>query len=271
MIMLHKITYYLCFCWVLIQLCSCSSNQFILVHTCNEPIQVDGELNEYKQPLLQPDPFYSIQFSSSNDDHFFSYVVRIQDKSLQAQLMSLGMTCYIDSTGKRKEQFGIGFPIALTEKQLEAVAIQASKKSQGVIDPIELDKAYAAQCTEFDLIGFGEETFRMTNLSSRSIKTTLIFDELGAMVIEVRIPIDQIISNPNHSGILSIGVKINEPEANADDDAGLFDNNQINPITQGGSMNQMMSPNQRLNNRPAFAGRSKMANLWSKVQLCAPQ
>ena len=111
----------------------------------------------------------------------------------------------------------------------------------------------------------------MTNLSSRSIKSKLIFDELGAMIIEVRIPIEQIIHRSTHSGILSVGIKINDPEANADDDPGLFDNNQINPITQGGSMNQMMSPNQRLNNRPAFSGRGKMANLWSKVQLCKPK
>ena len=205
---------------ILILISSCSSNQFILTHPCQQEIKVDGELDEYTLPLLKPDPFYAIQFSSANDAQFFSYVVRIQDKTLQAQLMTLGLTCYIDSTARRREQFGIGFPLPLTESQMQEIAIQASKQSQGVVDPILLDKAYAEQCEEFDLIGFGEETFRMTNLSSRSIKAKLFFDQLGAMIIEVRIPIDQIIHQASHSGILSVGVKINEPEASADDDTG---------------------------------------------------
>ncbi|MBL4649022.1 MAG: hypothetical protein JKY03_04770, partial [Aureispira sp.] len=96
-------------------------------------------------------------------------------------------------------------------------------------------------------------------------------DHVGAMLCEFKVPLEQLYSGKiQYNEIISIGIKVNQPAADAADDPGLFDdasansitrNNQVqNPLMQGGNPGGEMQ-------QPSRSSNSNIASIWIKVQL----
>lgn len=260
---------------------SCNSSQNIVStkwYSSDSTIVVDGNLDEWEHPLKESNQYRGIQYNTGNDAKNFYFCIRINDKAIQRKIMGLGLSIYLDTLGKRKEKIGIGYPMALTQKQIETISFQASKGSFK-IDDRALDDAYAAICQEFELLGFveedPEERIQVSNLASKDLKTAMGFDHVGAMLCEFKIPLEQLYSGKvQYNEIMSIGIKVNQPAADAADDAGLFDNTSNNSITGN---NQAQNPLLQGANpgtgmqQPSRSANSNITGIWTKVQLSPPK
>lgn len=237
--------------------------------------QVDGSLKEWATPLSQAKDYNVFQYNMGHDANNLYIAVRVSDRGMQQRIMLLGMTVYIDTTAKRKEKIGIGYPLPLTENQINKAAVEAS--NGGELDRNTFNKIYARMAQEFELLGFVEEDpkerIRVSNLASKDLKTAMGFDQLGAMLIELKIPFQQLYDRPlQYNEIISLGIQINTPEPNADDEPGLFDD-ATNPITGNGQFNNglfqtnpqtgLQQPQQpRMRRNP-----NASLGTWEKIQL----
>lgn len=265
---------------VIIGISACSSTKSVTStrwYPADSTVIVDGNLDEWERPLTESKEYMGVQYAAGNDAKNFYFCIRINDKTIQRRIMGLGLSVYLDTLGKRKEKIGIGYPLALTQQQIETISFQAAKNGLK-IDDRALDKAYAAICQEFELIGFveedPEERIQVSNLASKELKTAMGFDHVGAMLCEFKIPLEQLFSGTlRYNEIMSIGIKVNQPPADAADDPGLFDdpnnsitgNNQLqNPLLQGGNPGGGLQAPRRSSN-------SNIAGIWTKVQLSQPR
>ncbi len=247
---------------------ACGSQQKIATNKwIGSNFKPDGKTSEWTLPLPQPQQYTAIQCDIANDSNNLYVVVRIPDKGLQRNIMTHGITIWIDTLLKNREKIGLGYPLPLTEEKIQKIAFEA--QINGSLDDRVLDNAYANICQELELIGFVEETVRVSNLASKDLKTATAFDELGAMVCEYKIPFTHIWESPFKQGKkISIGVKVNPPELRAEDDPGLFDNNNQNPITSNNQMNPLGGlPGQQSNNQRLARNMNNNISIWVRTQL----
>jgi len=267
--------------WGCIGMSSCSSNKNIVAmkwYSSDSTIVVDGNLDEWERPLKESPGYTGIQYNTGNDAENFYFCIRISDKTVQRKIMGLGLSIYLDTLGKRKEKIGIGYPLALTEKQIETISFEASKGSFK-IDDRALDDAYANICQEFELMGFIEEdpteVIRVSNLASKDLKTAMRFDHIGAMLCEFRIPLEQLYSGKiQYNEILSIGIKVNQPAPDAANDPGLFDDNTNNSITSNNQTQNSLLQGTAQGigmQAPSRAANPNMTGIWTTVQLSQPK
>lgn len=253
---------------------SCETAQEALEVPQTRPITIDGNLNDWTTNLQKVPNQEALFYSTATDAHNFYLALRLSNRGLQRQVMNLGMTIHLDTMAKRREKIGLGYPLALSEEQLESVAFAATK--DGRLDEKALLEAYAATSQDFELVGFVEEEpkerIRVSNLSSKGIKTAIGQDQLGALLIEYRIPFRQLYDRaPTGPLMWNVGIQINNPEASADDDPGLFDDPSSNPITGSGQTNNpLMQGNNLMAQRQATPTRRTNGNIlkvWTLLQL----
>jgi len=272
--------------WIMGAMSSCSSPKNLVktkYYSSDSTIVIDGDLKEWERPLKEPDNYTNIQYNVGNDAENLYICVRIPDKGIQRRIMGLGLTVYIDTLAKKRDKVGVGYPLALTQQQLETVAFQAQKG--GIkIDDRELDKAYAAICQEFELIGFIEEDLnerlRVSNLASKDLKTAMGFDPLGAMICEYKIPWNQLFKGKmSYDEVISVGIRVNPVPETADNDPGLFNDPNSNPITGSNQLNNplggaMLGQQQQpgmVNRQPSRSTSNNITGIWMKIALTKPQ
>jgi hypothetical protein len=242
------------------------------------PAQIDGQLTEWEHPLLRPSTQYGIQAKMGNDQQFVYVSVRITDQGLQQLVMAHGLTIYLDTLGKKRSKpLGIGYPLPLTNEQVQYIGNQFSTQ-----DPKAIERAYAEVSQEFDIINLVDEVVRLGNLGSKDIKVQLGFDELQALQIEYRIPLAQVWKRKlTFNEELRLLVKINEAPRKAEEsDSGLFNDNsqmgngitQTNPLLGPGAnnpngMNNPLNPMSRANAQPNFRANSQMPSIALRSKL----
>lgn len=254
-----------------------SNNKITSIHSYETQTapQIDGALQEWATPLSQAKDYSVFQYNLGHDKDNLYVGVRVADRGMQQRIMALGMTVYTDTTAKRKEKIGVVYPLPFTDEQIKKAAFEASKEGQ--LNRAIFNETCAAMAQEFELLGFVEEDpkerIRVSNLASKDLKTAMGFDQLGAMLLEFKIPFQQLYDRPlKYNEILNIGIKINSPEPNADDDPGLFDD-IANPITSNGLQNNGLFQNNPQTGLPQaqqpVMRRNPNASLgtWEKIQL----
>ncbi len=235
---------------------------------------VDGELQDWTTPLAQAKDYSAFQYNLGHDKDNLYVGMRIADKGIQQRVMLYGVTVFIDTTAKRKEQIGIAYPLPFTEDQINKAAFEASQG--GALDRNAFNQAYARMAQEFELLGFVEEDpkerIRVSNLASKDLKTAMGFDQLGAMSLEFKIPFAQIYDRAlRYDEAITLAIQINAPEPNAEDEPGLFDDatnpilrgtQQNNPMMQGGTPGQINTQQPRMRRNP-----NSTIGTWSTIQL----
>lgn len=227
---------------------------------------IDGKLTEWQSPLPQPSAQVGIRFRAAHDQKFLYLAVRIADRYYQSAMLANGASIWLDTLGKRNDKFGIGYPLALSNAQLEGIANESNGDERQFLDN------YANALQEFDLIGFVEEPVRASNLTSKNMKVAAAFDDIRTLTFELKIPLKQVFNRiPAEGSLLSIGIEINTPKSSPLDDqedSSLFNDptNRNNGVTQS---NPLMGPN-AANQQQQFASPSRkpsMPNVWARVQL----
>ena len=249
---------------IILLLSSCQSTKLIYDNNWpKEIISIDGDLSEWQQPLQQSNSQVNIRYRTANDSQFLYLAVHIPDEYLKALVLNQGCKIWIDSSGKRKEKFGIGYPIPVTESAVNELSMEAKGDNE------LFKKLFAESLSDFDMIGLADEPLRASNLTSREIKVATGFDQLNGLVLELRVPIKSIFDRkPFFIEIISLGIEVNPLKKSLGDDTNdgsLFNDHNTNGITQS---NPMMgpSPNQQMINNQSQRPPS-MPNIWFKVKL----
>jgi hypothetical protein len=234
-------------------------------------VNIDGQLDEWQLPLEQPAAQIPIKYRCSNDEKYLYLAVQASDEYMKAMFLHQGLKIWIDSTARRKEKNGIGYPIPLRTSETNELASEAGNNTQKFIE------LYAASMQEFDVYGLADESLRLSNLTSKEIKVALAFDQLRTLCMEIRIPIKTVLGSFESGKIFSLGIAVNNPSKSIDDgsnDSSLFNDRNQNQITQGnplmGPNSQMMNQNMNPNNMNQMQGPSRqlsMPNIWMKIKL----
>jgi hypothetical protein len=75
-------------------------------------LKVDGDLQEWGNPLRFYDTSTRIAYSVANDSANLYLCMRISDEMMKRKVLSVGMTVGIDTLGKKKQQVSITCPLA---------------------------------------------------------------------------------------------------------------------------------------------------------------
>lgn len=259
-----KISKLLTLCSVVLLLSSCQNTKLIYENSwSSKKTNIDGDLAEWQQPLQQSNSQVNIRYRTSNDSQFLYLAVHIPDEYLKALVLNQGCKIWIDSSGKRKEKFGIGYPIPITESTINEISQEAKGDNE------LFKKLFAESLSDFDMIGLADEPLRASNLTSREIKVATGFDQLNGLILELRLPFKSIFDRtPFFNEVISLGIEVNPLKKSLSDDTNdgsLFNDRNTNGITQS---NPMMgpSPNQQMYNNQGQRTPS-MPNIWFKVKL----
>src|SRR5438876_522138 len=101
--------------FLLALLSSCSKTIYDNVWQ-SKPVTVDGNSKEWEIPLRFYDSKSKLQYIVTNDSSNMYVCIRVTDERLQAKIMNAGMSVWIDTTGKNKQQVGITFPLGSSER-----------------------------------------------------------------------------------------------------------------------------------------------------------
>jgi hypothetical protein len=259
--------FFLKYCFLIITctlLISCNSSKTVfLSNWSNQQPVMDGDISEWSQPFEQPSSGLNINFKSCNDDKYLYLAVRIQDEYLKSLILNQGCMVWIDSSAKRREKFGFAYPLPISDKEVENLAIESKGDESNFL------KLYAAAMQEFDLIGLTEEPLRASNLTSKDMKVASAFDRFKGFNFEMRIPLKSIFKgNLQYNETFALGIQISPlKKSNDDDENTLFNDRSSNAITQS---NPMMgpTPNQQQFAQPSNRQPS-MPGVWALVKLSA--
>lgn len=244
-------------------LLACNKNSFeYLSNWKSSPPIIDGSLEEWQLPLEQPSSQIPIKYRCSNDGQYLYLAIQAGDEYLKALMLHQGLKIWIDTTGKRKEKFGLGYPIPLKNTETEALGQEAKGNEKKFME------LYAEAMQEFDLYGLADdESLRFSNLTSKDIKVYMGFDQLNTLSMELRIPLKMIYGCiPSLNETFSLGIVINNLPRSMDDehnDGSIFNDRNQTGITQS---NPILgpTPQQPMNQAPRQAS---MPSIWAKIIL----
>jgi hypothetical protein len=152
------------------------------------PVIIDGQASEYPGKL-----YYSsktkMTYSLSNDKANLYLCFKITDEIMQLKIINAGMEIWLDTTSKAKEQFGILFPCASSNK-MNMDGTRPSINTEGQKPDVSKMKQDFFLCqTVMQLKGFKYTTKGVRPLEDVSgIKVKINWDSFNIMIYEAVIP-----------------------------------------------------------------------------------
>ncbi len=161
------------------------------------PLKIDGSSSDWTTTLDSKNN-NSYSYGISNDNENLYIRININDPSIQKKMMLAGLTVWIDTTGKKKENFGITCPIQ------KIPSSKMDRNSRGI------PKWDNNQILDAEFIGFQKsiETHYITN-NPYEIDVSIDQDEFKSLYYEMKIPFKSIYSNCSNISLktLSIGLE----------------------------------------------------------------
>lgn len=146
----------------------------------------DGNATEWKLPLKNYDSQAHIQYSASNNDSMLFVCMRVPDFKFQMKIARAGMSLFIDTTGKKKQNIVINYPVK--PKDSEPI-IMNKIRNYGDNGTVNAKQMIEPSFKQFNSKGFitGNGTYIQKNLEG--IITAADLDSIGILTIEYQIPL----------------------------------------------------------------------------------
>jgi hypothetical protein len=167
----------------------------------DKPVTIDGKATEWKIPLDYFDDKTKLNFSITNDKTNLYFCIRATEDATQAGIVHSGLQIWIDTTGGKKEQVGIQFPIIPKSTESSGSSSRHSSQSSES-SPDALDEApsaaanrlkgkYAGMPKQIKLSGFPNATNGLAEVPNMyGINACLNWDTNNIMIYEVVIPLN---------------------------------------------------------------------------------
>ena len=173
---------------------SCTHSLYNSSSWQSKPVAVDGQINEWPNPLRFYDQETGINYSISNDHNNLYFCCSISNEFLQTKILRGGLDFAIDTLGKKSFGVGIKYPIGNssdknpgTEKNPGARPDAGGRSGARSDFKLKL----LAEAREMELIGFKSHIGKIISLSppnNTGISAAINFDERGIMNYEAVIP-----------------------------------------------------------------------------------
>lgn len=141
-----------------------------------------------------------------NDQNNLYILLEVSDKTVQKKILISGLTFWMDTIGKKKEQFGITFPLKgsmqnrMEKMNREEMMNQRQNGSlQGELDYQNLNEKFSSGLNKMEIIGFNNEKEPMIvyNQNPKGISASIKFDNHGILCYRVSIPLKLIFNQPD--------------------------------------------------------------------------
>lgn len=146
--------------------------------------KADGNPSEWKLPLQNYDKDSHFQYSATNNDSMLFICIRIPDARFQIKSAKAGMSVFIDTEGKKKQNIAINYPVKPNEQTPQKMERPMSSTS----DINQIKKIVEPSLKHFKTNGFitGNGTYIQKNIEG--IIVIGAYDEIGILTIEYQVP-----------------------------------------------------------------------------------
>lgn len=143
------------------------------------PLIIDGSSSDWNTTLESESP--GVSYGISNDSENLYIRLNITDQDVQRKILMAGLTLWIDTTGRKKEDLGIICPIQ------KAPARMDEKAMKGMTNPHDFNKN---ELLEAEFIGFSKSicSYYISN-NPYKINVSIDIDEFKSMYYEMKIPL----------------------------------------------------------------------------------
>lgn len=155
------------------------------------PVTIDGKAQEWKIPLDYYDDKTKLNFSISNDKTNIYFCIRATEDETQKGIMHTGLQIWIDTTGGKKSQVGIQFPIVQRTGMGSSSSRHSQQSSSSNENPMahSLKSQYAGTEKQIRLTGFSNAPAGLAEVPNMyGINACLNWDTNNIMIYEVCIP-----------------------------------------------------------------------------------
>jgi len=159
----------------------------------DKPVTIDGKATEWKIPLDYYDDKTKLNFSISNDKTNIYFCIRATEDETQKGIIHEGFQIWLDTTGGKKKQIGIQFPIIQrNERGTSGSSSSPHSRSLGTDETPEanvLKRQYSGTTSQIKLTGFSNATNGLASVPNiYGINACLNWDTNSIMIYEVSIP-----------------------------------------------------------------------------------
>ena len=149
----------------------------------DQPLVIDGSSSDWTTTLDSKNN-NGMSYGISNDTENLFIRLNINDQDIQRKIFLAGLTIWIDTTGKKKETFGITCPIKKTPSKMDRNAVREMQKAP---------KWNKNQLLETEFIGFKDysEIFYASQ-NPYKIEISIDQDEFKSLYYELKIPFSAI-------------------------------------------------------------------------------
>ncbi|HWY38756.1 MAG TPA: hypothetical protein VNY73_09370 [Bacteroidia bacterium] len=174
---------------LLLVIFGCSPAVITRLNWQSAPVVADGRLTEWQAPLRFYDPDTKLNYVVSNDKENLYVCIRAADEQSQMKIIRGGMQVWIDTTGKKKKQVGISFPLSAKMRTNDGEESPSEFKRSEKPNMERLHKKITDEANEMLLTGFKQPLNGYTARQNTSgLKLSINWDTNNIMIYEAIIP-----------------------------------------------------------------------------------
>ncbi len=185
----------------------------------SSPAVLDGSPAEWPQPFRYYDGVTRLQFALANDTANLYICLLVNDEGAQHRIFRGGLNLWLDSKGKKKETFGLTFPVKRNHPKTETQPDPENAtpeqpmwgQNKGINKLKERELAQQNILVPHGMADIEAETLPLKN--KYGVEAALGWDSLGILCIEYQIPIKRILNRSLTAGdtLLALQLGLIEP------------------------------------------------------------
>jgi hypothetical protein len=190
---------------------SCSPKLAPIGHFQNEPVVIDGNINDWILPLRFSNPDYTMHYSVTNDDKNIYICVYSRNQAYQKRMLKAGMSIYFDSKAEKNKGCALIFPVKKTSESAENTNGDPMHYSDyhTTINQLVLQSDYY-NTTGFVNMENGQYDLKATQTD---IRVAIKLDADSSLIYEASVPIHYVLGKDISSGTasenFSVGIALN--------------------------------------------------------------
>ena len=198
----------------------------LLATGCAQPIELSSRWRDCDIAISEIDsdwgtatmyvPKAKIAVTMINDEEYLYVRLASRDRSVQAQVMGMGLTLWFDPRGGKGKTFGIHFPLG---KQDADMPLMTGGRDN---DPKKFEEMLRETMNELEILGPGKEEIRRMSTGTAGVQgiNVTVGISKGNLIYELRIPLTRddhhaiaVGINPSDTDtIKAIGIGFETPE-----------------------------------------------------------
>lgn len=163
------------------------------------PPVIDGKFDDWQSEwMLDPDGKFI--YNVCNDANNLYVRIQVSDSQTQMKMGLFGFTLWLDPSGKKKEKYGLKFPVGVASQQKTLPELPENAQKG------EIEKSLIKDVEVLELIGLAKENIFASRLGlMNGMQMMIIAQEDGTYQYEVKIPFKSFRINKSDVPVLGIG------------------------------------------------------------------